>query len=274
MPLTIQTNLASNQAITQLNRSSRLLARNFERVSSGLRIARAADDAAGLAVAEGLRSRHRSADVAARNINDGISVIGVAEGAANEISNVLIRLRELAIQSSSETLADGERSYIQDEGAELLSEIDRISSVTEFNGISLISAATGIDVQVGIHGNADNRITINTADLSTTGLSVTALDLSSATNAQSALGLLDTAIDTVSAARGNFGAVESRLGFALNYIETYSETSKAAESRIRDLDFGIETAALTRNQILQQAGVAILAQAKNLPQNILALIQG
>ena len=273
MPIVSNTNTAANNTLTQLNRSNRALSRNFERVSSGLRLSRAADDAAGLAVAESLRSQHRSAEVAARNINDGVSVIGVAEGGANEIANVIVRLRELAIQSASETLADAERSYIQDEADQLVSEIDRIANTTEFNGVQLINVATDIDIQVGVNGSADNRITISTADLTTTGLALGAIDLSTATNAQSALSDLDDALDTVSSTRATFGAVENRLGFALSYIETFSEASKAAESRIRDLDFGVETAALTRNQILQQAGISVLAQARNLPQNILALLQ-
>ena len=275
MPIVSNTNTTANNTLTQLNRSNRALSRNFERVSSGLRISRAADDAAGLGVAEGLRSLHRSADVAARNINDGISIIGVAEGATNEVANILVRLRELAIQSSSETLANTERAYIQDETDELVGEIDRIANVTEFNGIALSDGVlTTVDVQVGVRNTGDDRITIALGDLTSTALAVNALDLSVAANAQTALGTLDAAIDSVSAIRSNYGAVENRLGNALNNIETFSEANKAAESRIRDLDFGIETAALTRNQILQQAGVSILSQAKNLPQSVLALVQG
>ena len=275
MPIVSNTNTAANNTLTQLNRSNRALSRNFERVSSGLRITRAADDAASLGVAEGLRSLHRSADVAARNINDGISIIGVAEGATNEVANILVRLRELAIQSSSETLANTERAYIQDETDELISEVDRIANVTEFNGIALSDGVlTTLDVQVGVRNTGDDRITIALGDLTSTALGVNALDLSVAANAQTALGTLDAAIDSVSAIRSNYGAVENRLGNALNNIETFSEANKAAESRIRDLDFGIETAALTRNQILQQAGVSILSQAKNLPQSVLSLVQG
>ena len=275
MPIVSNTNTAANNTLTQLNRSNRALSRNFERVSSGLRITRAADDAASLGVAEGLRSLHRSADVATRNINDGVSIIGVAEGATNEVANILVRLRELAIQSSSETLEDSERAYIQDETDELVGEIDRIANVTEFNGVALSDGVlTTVDVQVGVRNTADDRITIALGDLTSTNLAVNALDLSVAANAQAAITTLDTAISSVSAIRSNYGAVENRLGNALNNIETFSEANKAAESRIRDLDFGIETAALTRNQILQQAGVSILSQAKNLPQSVLALVQG
>ena len=274
MSIVSNTNVSANNTLTHLNRSSRALSRNFERVSSGLRITRAADDAAGLGVAEGLRGLHRSSDVAARNINDGISIIGVAEGATNEVANILVRLRELAIQSSSETLEDSERSYITDERDQLISEVDRIASVTEFNGLSLSDGSLAdIDVQVGVQNSANDRIAITLGDLSAATLLINALDLSSAANAQTAIDTIDTAIDSVSAIRSDYGSVENRLGNALNNIETFSEANKAAESRIRDLDFGIETAALTRNQILQQAGVSILAQAKSLPQNVLALVQ-
>jgi len=274
MPIVSNTNLSANNTLNQLNRSSRALSRNFERVSSGLRITRAADDSAGLGVAEGLRALHRSADVAARNINDGISIIGVAEGATNEVANILVRLRELAVQSSSETLEDSERSYITDELDQLISEVDRIASVTEFNGLSLSDGSLAdVDVQVGVQNSANDRIAITLGDLTATTLAINALDLSTAANAQTAIDTIDTAIDSVSAIRSDYGSVENRLGNALNNIETFSEANKAAESRIRDLDFGIETAALTRNQILQQAGVSILAQAKSLPQNVLALVQ-
>ena len=275
MPIVSNTNTAANNTLTQLNRSNRALSRNFERVSSGLRISRAADDAAGLGVAESLRSLHRSSDVAARNINDGISIIGVAEGATNEVANILVRLRELAVQSSSETLADSERSYIQDETDQLVSEIDRIANVTEFNGVALSDGTdTQIDVQVGVRDTSNDRITITLGDLTATNLAVNGLDLSTASNAQGAITTLDAALATVGSIRSNFGAVENRLNNALNNIETFSEANKSAESRIRDLDFGVETANLTRNQILQQAGVSVLSQARALPQSVLALVNG
>jgi len=275
MPIVANTNIAANNTLTQLNRSNRALSRNYERVSSGLRISRAADDAAGLGVADSLRSLHRSADVAARNINDGISIVGVAEGATNEVANILVRLRELSVQSSSETLADSERAYIQDETDQLVSEIDRIANVTEFNGVSLTNGTnTTIDVQAGVRNTSNDRITITMGDLTANNLGVNGLDLSTSSNAQTAIDTIDAAIDSVSSIRSNYGAVENRLGNALNNIETFSEANKAAESRIRDLDFGIETAALTRNQILQQAGVSILSQARSLSTSVLSLVQG
>lgn len=276
MGIVVRSSLEANTANKNLARITRALSRNFEKISSGLRIARSADDAAGLGVAEGLKSLHRSADVAARNINDGISLVGVADGAASEVSSILTRLRELAVQSSSETLASTERVYIADEATALVSEIDRIANVTEFNGLSIGGATTTISVQVGVRNVAANdQIDITTEDLRATALGVDQLgtDLGDAADAFAAITDIDAAIDLVSAARSNYGAIENRFGNALNNIETFSEASKAAESRIRDADFGVETAALTQNQILQQAGVSILSQAKNLNQSALSLLQ-
>ena len=275
MSIVVKTNIAANNGITNLNKTSRALSRNFEKISTGLRIARAADDAAGLGVADKLRALHHSADQAARNINDGISFVGVADGAANEVGSILSRLRELAVQSSSETLAQTERSYIGDETAQLISEVERISRVTEFDGTKLTDGSdTQVDVQVGVRNTANDRITIKLGDLTTTGLAIGVLDLStSATTAQAGITTIDTAINSVNSIRSNYGAVENRLGNALNNIETFSEANKTGESRIRDADFGVETANLSNNQILQQAGVAILAQAKNLNQSALSLLQ-
>lgn len=274
MAITVKTNVAANGALNELNRTTRALSRNFERISSGLRIARAADDAAGLGVAESLRADAASAKVAARNINDGISIIAVAEGATGEVASILVRLRELAIQSMSETLATTERAYIDDEADQLVSEIARIAAVTEFNGVSLTNGAvTTMDVQVGIQNTANDIITITLGDLTTTTLGVNVLDLSTAATASTGLTLLDAALNTVAQNRSTFGAVENRLNSALNNIETFTESTVAAEARIRDADFGAETANLAQNQILQQAGVSVLSQAKNINQVALTLLQ-
>ena len=184
-------------------------------------------------------------------------------------------MRELAIQSSSETLANNERSYIQDEFLQLSSEVNRIAMVTEFNGISLTAGLTSLDVQVGIQNTSNDRITIALGDLRSTVLGVdsTLIAMDTATNAQNSLTSIDTALTALSQTRSNFGAVENRLGNALNNIESFTESTIAAESRIRDADFGYETSQLTQNQILQQAGVSILSQAKNINQAALALLQ-
>jgi flagellin len=275
MAIVVRTNIAANVAITNLNKTSRALSRNYEKISTGLRIARAADDAAGLGVAEKLKALSHSADQAARNINDGISFIGVADGAASEVGSILTRLRELAVQSSSETLANSERSYITDEKSQLVSEVNRISAVTEFDGTKLTDGTvTQVDVQAGVRNSTNDRVTIHLGDLTaTTGLGIGSLNLDTAANAQGAIDIIDTAIGSVNSVRSLYGAVENRLGNALNNIETFSEANKTAESRIRDADFGVETAALTGNQILQQAGVSILSQAKNLNQGALSLLQ-
>lgn len=277
MAITVKSNTAANGALTNLNRTTRALSRNFEHLSTGLRIAHAADDAAGLGVAESLRSTHTSAVVAARNINDGISIIAVAESSTNEVSNILVRIRELAVQSASDTLANTERSYIQTEYTQLASEIDRIANVTEFNGVSLTNGqVTTMNVQVGVDNSSNDQITLTLGDLRATVLGVDAANLSLATsaNAFAAITALDTALQTVSSVRSSFGATENRLNSALNNIEAYTEATRAAESRIRDADFGFETAQLTQNQILQQAGVSVLGQAKNINQSALTLLQG
>ena len=277
MAITVKTNTAAGNALTALNRTSRSLSRSFERISSGLRISRAADDAAGLGVAENLRAAHTSATVASRNVNDGISIIAVAEGATNEVSNILVRMRELAVQSASETLGSDQRAYIQTEYTELADEVSRIAAVTEFNGQQLTNGTiTSLDVQVGINATSNDQITISLGDLraTTLGINSGAISLSTSANASTALAAIDTAITSVNTTRATFGSVENRLSSALNNLETYIETTTAAESRIRDADFGYETAQLAQNQILQQAGVSVLTQAKGLNQAALGLLQG
>ena len=277
MALVVNTNTASMNAINQLNKNNRSRTGSFRRISSGLRISKAADDAAGMGVAENLDAASRSARQAARNTNDGISVIATAEGATAEVVNIIKRMRELAVQSSSDTLDDDERAYIQTEYIQLSAEVDRIASVTEFNGVALGDGTnTTMDVQVGINDSADDRISITLGDLRATvlGIDSGSLDLSTAAGAQAAITTLDAAMDTVSGYRSDYGAVENRLDSALSNLEIYTENLEAAESRIRDADFAYETAELSKNQIMQQAGVSILAQAKGISQGALTLLQG
>ena len=275
MALTVNSNTASLNAINNLNQTQRSLAGSYGRISSGLRITRAADDAAGLGVAESLGAQAASGRVAMRNTNDGISVIQTAEGAMDSVGDILARMRELAVQSSSETLADDDRAYIQDEFEQLSEEIDRIANATQFNGTALCDGTTTeLDVQVGIMNSADDRITITLNDLSaaTLGVDTSAMDLSSAATAQTAIDDLDTAIGSVSSFRSDLGAVQNRLDSALSNMETYTENLESAESQIRDADFAYETAELAKNQILQQAGVSVLAQAKTMNQGALSLL--
>ena len=275
MALTVVTNTTSLSAQTQLNRTTRSLGNTFERISSGLRINKAADDAAGMAVAENLSAASRSARVAMRNTNDGISVLQTAEGAAEEVVNIVKRMRELAVQSASETLANAERAYIQDEYDELASEVDRIALTSEFNGLNLADGTISqMDVQVGINNSVNDRITITTGDLRATvlGIDTAAVDVSTATGAQAAMTTLDTALDSLNSYRSGFGAVQNRLDSALRNTETYQENLASAESQIRDADFAWETAQMAKDQILQQAGTSILAQANQLPSAALSLL--
>ncbi len=276
MAITVNTNTAANSALTKLGHTGRHLSKAFQRISSGLRIASAADDAAGMGVAENLKVAYSSSRVAQRNIGDGISMVAVAEGASAEVTSILGRMRELAVQSASETLGDDERQYIQDEYLQIASEVDRIANVTEFNGMKLADGSdTLVNVQVGIGATSDDQVAITLGDLrgSTLGVDSGAIDLGTSAGALSSITLIDTAIETVSAYRSQLGAAENRMNSALNNLEVFSENTKAAESAIRDADFGEETANLSKWQIMQQAGVAVLAQAKGLGQSVTQLLQ-
>lgn len=279
MGFRINTNLDSIIGVNNLTRTNTRLSGNFGRLSSGLRINKAADDAAGLAVSESLRSQIRGIGQAIRNTNDGVSIIQTAEGALNQIQNNLSRLRELAVQSASGTLGDTDRAYINTESTALLNEIDRLANVTEFNGRTLLNgaASTGtgsvlIDVQVGIQNTTNDRISISISSARTGALGVNQVNLSSSTFAQNSLDSIDTAIQTVSTVRSALGATQNRLGSALNNLQTSVENLSSAESQIRDVDFAAETAELSRNQILQQAGVSVLAQANSRSQGALSLL--
>ena len=275
MSMTVRTNVASIQAAGSLAKTNKALSTSLERISSGLRINRAADDAAGLGVATNLETDTLSQKQGMRNANDGISIIQTAESATNEVTDILQRMRELAIQSASETLDDDERSYIQDEFIELSEEVERISQSTEFNGIELSNASnTQLDVQVGIANATTSRITMDLGDLRATTLGVASsqMSLASVTSAQEALDAIDTALDSVNSYRSGLGAVQNRLDSAINNAQVFVEALTAAESRIRDTDFATETSELTKLQILQQSGVAALAQAKNINQSVISLL--
>jgi len=275
MALIVQFNKASSTAQGDVAKTNRNLNNTFAKISSGLRITSASDDAAGLAVAENLSSEVGSLRQAKRNTNDGISVVQIAEGATNEVTDILKRMRELAVQSSSGTLANTERAYVEDEFKELTEEIDRIANVTEFNGVSLGNASATLNVQVGIQNVAANdRIDITVGDLKASTLKVDTgnMSLGNAASAQAALTKLDTALDSVNGYRSDYGAVQNRLESVLNNLETYTVNIASAESNIRDADFAHETAQLAKYQIMQQAGVAVLGQANGLAGGALRLI--
>jgi len=276
MALVINHNTSSINAQRNLANTGRSLGKAFERVSSGLRVNSASDDAAGLGVAENLEAQSRSARVAMRNTNDGISVVQTAEGATSEVGNILKRMRELAVQSSSETLESTERAYVQDEFTALSAEVERISNVTEFNGLALTDGVDGsMDVQVGVNNTANDRISITLGDLSATSLGVSTGDISMAlaTAAQAAIADIDTALDSVNGYRSDYGAVQNRLTDSLVNLEVYSENLVSAESRIRDADFAHETAQMAKLQIMQQAGMSVLSQTGSAQQGVLSLIR-
>jgi flagellin len=275
MALTVNTNVASMRAYTNLSRTSRNLQGSFQRISSGLRITKAADDAAGLGVAESLDAQERSARQAMRNTNDGISIVQTAEGSTNEVANIVKRMRELAVQASSETLASTERAYVQSEYLSLESEVERISQVTEFNGIALANGTNSVlNAQVGVMDSSNDRIAITLGDLrvTTLGIDSGSIDMSTAAGAQAAITTLDTALDTLNGYRSDYGATQNRLDSALTNMETYAENLASAQSQIRDADFAWETAQLSKFQVMSQAGTSILAQANQVTQGAISLL--
>ncbi len=280
MALVINTNVASLIAQRNLAVNNSALSKSVQRLSSGLRINSAADDAAGLAISEKLTAQTRSIAVAIRNSQDGVSLSQVAEGGLTEIGSILTRMRELAEQSSNGTLDTSARSALDNEYSQLKSEIDRISNVTEFNGIKLLDgtqSGTGVTLQVGFQNTSNDRITffsgVGATDSSGLGITGAVGTISTAANAQSALTQIDSAISTVALRRGTLGAIQNRLDSTVSNLRVSSENLTAANSRIRDADFAYETAQFTKNQILVQAATSILAQANVLPQNALQLLR-
>ena len=272
MGLRVNTNIASLTAQRNLGAVTARLQGNYARLSSGLRIATAADDAAGLGISERMRSQIRSFRAAGRNAQDGISLVQTAEGALSEASNILTRMRELAIQSTNGTLSTTDRATIATESTALVAELDRIAGSANFNGVQLLDgSSTTASIQVGI--NANETIGINLQDVTTAQLGVDAVDVSTATGANAALSIIDTATDLVNTARGDLGASQNRLQSAYASIQSAAENLSTAESRIRDVDVAWETADLTRNSILQQAATSVLAQANVQPQLALKLLQ-
>lgn len=276
MALIVNSNLASLNAQRNLGKSQNDLSVSLQRLSSGLRINSAKDDAAGLFVAQQMTRDIRGLNQAVRNAADGISLGQTAEGAMGEIANNLQRIRELAVQSSNATV--GDRTGIQKEVDQLTQEISRIVQTTNFNGSALLSATTNLVFQVGSSGAANNQVSVSTAALTAIAgyaASLTATGtvvVSTSAGASAALSAVQTAIDTVNKERATFGAVQNRFEAVISNLQNYAENLTAARSRIQDADFAAETAALTRAQILQQAGVSIVAQANTLPQSALSLL--
>ena len=285
MAVTINTNIASLNAQRRLGGTTARLQKSYERLSSGLRIVRASDDAAGLAIADALRADQRIASVAIRNANDGVSLISIADGALAEIGNVLTRMAELSEQSSNGTLATGQRSALASEFMALGSEIERIAVTTSFNGINLLSGGSTVSLQIGFDSKSTSQISYSGVQgtLASLGLAVAgsgrlifSLNDTSTTGAQlaarSALDAIRGAISSLTANRGTLGASESRLNVTITNLQVARENFAAAESQIRDVDVAQEAAELTRLNILQQAGAAVIGQANQEPALALSLL--
>lgn len=275
MGLRINTNTASLAAQTSLKKVTSETENTFAKLSSGSRITKSADDAAGMAISEKLKAEVRSIKQADRNANDGISMVQVAEGGLNETQNILTRLRELAIQSSSDTVSDVERGFTDLEYQNLVQEMDRISKVTEFNGIKLLDGQGGkLDFQIGTKGDKNSVISYEAGQVDATigSLSVEGLNVKSKDDAQSSLAKVDSAIEKVSGQRAFLGALQNRLVSTSSNLQVTQENLSAANSRIRDTDYAEETAKQAKNSILSAAGTSVLAQANATGQNALRLI--
>jgi len=272
MGLRINTNIAAINAARTLRGTTRQLNTTLERLASGLRINRAADDAAGLAISEGFRTVIRGSAVAQRNSQDGISLVQTAEGALSEATNILQRMRELAVQAANGTQSTANRESLGLEVKQLLQQLDDIAFDTEFNGLCVLSSAQTITLQAGFR--AGQTIEIAVAGASTANLGVTTVSLSTMEAAVSSLAILDAAIQSVSQLRATFGAVQNRLEFTMNSLAITEENASASDSALRDADIATETIQFTRTQILISSGTAVLAQANLVPQTALQLLGG
>jgi len=283
MALTVRTNVGALSAIKTLNNTQNSLTKSLGRVSSGSRINQAGDDAAGLSVSSRMKSDNVSLKAAMRNTNDGISLIQTAEGSLNEVYNILTRMRELAVQGANDTYSSTDRAQIQIEFNQLRAEISRISTDTNFNRIGVLNSTKTLTFQIGINNASNNQfaITMSTvaASIGTLGISKGAAGIALTTGGTVSIGmmrnsitLIDTALSSVNDRRARLGAFQNRLESALNTASNYSQNLSAAASQISDVDYASESANLTKFQIMQQAGVAALGQAKAIPQSVLSLL--
>ncbi len=263
MGIRINTNVASINTRRHLYNSTQAFGKSMEKLSSGLRINRAGDDAAGLAISENLKADIRSLNQASRNAADGISLVQTAEGALDEVSNILLRMKELAEQSLNGTLTDTDRGYLDSEFTALTNEIDRIAAGTQFNGVNVLDGSLAVDIQVGIGTTTNDSVDVTLSDnMNAAGIGLSGSGgIDSVTAATTAMTEIDDSIANVVEARGDFGAIQNRLETSIRNINMTSENLSAANSRIRDVDVASETSMMTSHQILQQAGVSMLAQA-------------
>jgi len=266
MALRINSNVEAFNAHRQLSNTQNSVAKSMERLSSGSRINRGADDAAGLAISERLRAQGKGLAQAQRNAQDAVSLVQTAEGSLNEVHSMLQRVRELAVQYKNGTLSDGDKTAIVSEVSQLTAEVERIGTSSKFNGISLLNGTGTVTFQVGAQdGDSISVATISLGDKTKVGT----LSLGSA----AAIASIDSAINAVSSARAEFGAVQNRLEHTLKNLATYQENLMASESRIRDVDMAAEMVTFSKNQILSQAGTSMLAQANQAPQGVLSLLR-
>ncbi|MBI2425083.1 MAG: flagellin FliC [Candidatus Hydrogenedentes bacterium] len=270
MGLRINTNTAAFNTARVLQRSTLDLNKSLERLSSGLRINRAADDAAGLAIAEAFRSQVRGTAVATRNSQDGISLVQTAEGALSETTNILQRIRELAVQSANGTQSTDNRTALNNEVLQLLEQIDDIALDTDFNGVRVLSSAQTITLQAGAF--TSQTLTVSYSGAKTNDLGISAVRISSVASAVAAISTIDNALRSVNSLRSTLGATQNRLEFTINTLQIQQENASASESAIRDADIAQETIRFTRNQILVSAGTSVLAQANVIPQTALQLL--
>jgi flagellin len=277
MALYIQSNIASLEAQRNLAGTQKSLQMNFQRLSSGYRINSAADDAAGLGISEQMNAQIRSYAVAERNTNNGISMAQTAEGALGQVGSMLQRLRELAVEGANGDLTSTDRGFLNTEFTQLQQEIDRISTSTTFNGQALLSgAANTVTFQVGINNSTNDQINVvfGGVDLTSLGINGSSVSGATATNAQNAITAVDAAIATISTQRSTYGAAMNRMQVTVSNIQSMRTNLAAANSRIKDVDIAEETAAMARNQVLSQAGAAVLAQANQAPQLAMSLLRG
>ena len=277
MGLRINTNIPALVAQRNLRNTRGALDKTLERLSSGSRINHAGDDAAGLAISESLRAEIRGLGQTERNSQDGISLVQVAESALGEISNIVIRMRELAVQAASDTVGPTERGFLDREYQQMMEEIDRISNSTEFNRVPLLNGTANMfEVQVGTHNNPTvDRIKLfdaSSADVNVVALGINLSSVADKANAQNSLAALDTALNQVVSTRASFGAIQNRLQSVIANIQISKENLSAANSRIRDADLAEETSELTKNQILMQSGTAVLGQANSTVKSVLSLL--
>ena len=275
MSLTVNTNVAALNAYRNLSGTQGSLGSSLEKLSSGFRINRAADDAAGLAISEGMRSQIGGMKQAVRNAQDGISLVQTAEGALQEVHSILQRMRDLSVQGANDTNNTAARSNIATEMSQLSEELGRIAESTEFNGTKLLDgSATALNFQVGAAGNTTSAITVDLtqANVSTIASTVSLLTVDTHGNAQDAISAIDTEISNVSTARAELGAYQNRFDHTIKNLNVAVENLSASESRIRDTDMAQEMMNFTRSQILSQAGTAMLAQANQVPQGVLRLL--